>query len=299
MAPEMVSDAPPKIPKKIWIMWLQGLEQAPRVVQECYESWKRLNPNWDITFLNEANLHEYVDLQPILAKQPLLEKQALSDIIRIKLLAQYGGVWIDATCYCQTPLDDWLNEVTETGFFAFYKPVKSSLLAAWFLAASQANPLIVQWKCATESYFMENPNLGRRTDVARWFKWFSINTFTTRYWFSYPIRKVFKVYHYYWFMYLFTEIIRRDRQSRQIWEQTPKVRVAIPERLYKFGLLSPLNQGLKDEIDRKVSPIYKLSWKYEIKDCKQDCVLDYILSLSQKEVVGETALTDGVETQSV
>lgn len=265
-------------------MWLQGLERAPRVVKECYQTWKTLNPDWEIVFLDETNLHEYVDLTSVLTKQPLMEKAALSDIIRIKLLAQYGGVWVDSTCYCQKPLDDWLGDVARSGFFAFYKPVESSLVAVWFLAASRENPLIAKWAEMTEAYVLRNPNLGRRAKTARWFKWFSTNTSTTRYYFSYPLRRIFKIYPYYWFMFLFAEVVRKDPESRRVWERTPKLQPLNPGRLHKDGLLKPLTAQIKAEIDNKETPIYKLTWRYNAQDYAESCVLDYILNSEYRDV---------------
>ncbi len=279
----MVARIPEEIPRKIWIMWLQGLEQAPRVVKECYKTWEALNPGWDIVFLDETNFHEYVDLTPVLAKQPLMEKAALSDIIRIKLLAEYGGVWVDATCYCQTPLDDWLGDVTQSGFFAFYKPVESSLVAVWFLVASRGNALIAKWAEMTEAYVLKNPNLGRRVKTARWFKWFATNTSTTRHYFSYPVKRIFKVYPYYWFMFLFAEVIRKDPQSRQVWARTPKLSPPNPGQLYHDKLLAPITKPVKNEIDNKETPIYKLTWRYDAKDYVDGCVLEYILSSDHRD----------------
>lgn len=278
----MVSNISDKIPRKIWIMWLQGLEQAPRVVKECYKTWEDLNPGWEIVLLDETNVHQYVDVKPILAKQRFMEKAAIADIIRAKLLAQYGGVWIDATCHCQIPLDSWLEEVTRSGFFAFYKPVRESLVAIWFLAVSENNHLMAKWAEAAEAYVLSSPDLSQRPKTRRWFKWFSTNTSTTRYWFSYPIRRVFKVYPYYWLMYLFAEVVRKDSQSREIWEQTPKLRPPNPGQLHKDKLLTPLTKELKDEIDSKRAPLYKLSWRYNPKNYSEGCVLEYILTSSHQ-----------------
>ena len=249
------------VPKKIWMMWLQGLEQAPHLVKECYKSWKTLNPEWEVIFLDETNFRQYADVEPVLAKQKNLQRQAIADLIRAKLLAQYGGVWIDATCYCQVPLDDWLNDYTRSGFFAFRNPEKGRLLAIWFLASSQNNHLTTRWAETIDTYLLQHPQLARRSKVARYLKWFNTNTYTTRYWFSYPVKRMLKIYPYHWPSYLFTELIRSDPQSRRIWGQTRKFDADIPLKLYRSGLLAPLTEQLKEEIDSKRVPMYKLTWK--------------------------------------
>ena len=50
------------IPRKLWILWYQGLSDAPLVVKICVESWINKNPGWDVTILNNTNLNKYITL---------------------------------------------------------------------------------------------------------------------------------------------------------------------------------------------------------------------------------------------
>ena len=247
-------------------------------MRRCYESWGVLNPDWEITLLDQTNLTEFMDLTPITAKQPLMEKAALSDIIRANLLAQHGGVWVDATCYCRAPLDSWLPSVTKSGFFAFSRPVKQSLVAVWFMAVSQGNPLMESWAQQAESYVLNNPGLAQRPKTRRWFKWFDRNVSTTRYWFAYPLRRVFRVYPYYWFMYLLAKVVREDPASRMVWQQVPKIEPPNPGRLHKNQLLTPVTEKLKEEIEDGDAPVYKLTWRYDPLKYSEASVLAYILA---------------------
>lgn len=274
-----------QIPRTIWILWLQGLKNAPRVVTECYASWRRLNPDWEIVFLDDSNLHEYVDLNDVRAKQPLMELPALSDIIRIKLLEKYGGVWVDATCFCRRPLDTWLEEATPSGFFLFTKPVPQSLVAVWFIAARKDNHLIKAWAKAAEQYILESPNLARRVKIARWFKWFSNNVTVTRYYFSFPVRRIFKFYHYYWFMYLFAEVIRKDRRAREIWNAMPKRPVPNPPGFHQTTFLNALTENMKSAIDSKELPMLKLSRHHKGESLQKGSILYYVYSLNNEPII--------------
>jgi hypothetical protein len=72
------------IKKTIYILWLQGFINAPRIVRMCLNSWIRYNPDWTVVKLDKTNLEKYVDLsnyrQEVLAN---ITNAALSDIIRI------------------------------------------------------------------------------------------------------------------------------------------------------------------------------------------------------------------------
>ena len=82
------------IPKTVWIMWQQGFANAPKLVQKCLESWRLHNPNWQIVLLDEQSIRQYVNLNEIIGKnQEKITVQAISNLVRINILAKLGGVW--------------------------------------------------------------------------------------------------------------------------------------------------------------------------------------------------------------
>ncbi|RDJ93388.1 DUF2847 family protein, partial [Lacticaseibacillus rhamnosus] len=99
-----------RIPRRIWFLWLQGLDEAPPVVRMCYESWRQQNPGWELIFLTAENVGDWVDFQPSSPRLSHLSRNHLSDLIRIALLSKYGGVWVDSTCLCVQDLDRWLEK---------------------------------------------------------------------------------------------------------------------------------------------------------------------------------------------
>lgn len=107
---------PPIIPKIIWIYWHSSLEVAPDVVQLSVKSWRDFNPGWTVNFITSDTVNEHVT---IYSPDTPRKIQWHADVIRVALLSKYGGVWADATSLCLKPLDDWLPQLLETGFFAF------------------------------------------------------------------------------------------------------------------------------------------------------------------------------------
>ena len=136
------------IPKIIWMYWEQGWNSAPKLVQQCRESWDNSNQDWEVRCLDKDTVLDYFDLEawmpgaelkpqwlvPVkkwwhkslhsteLVKTKRLRIQFRSDIIRVNLLETYGGVWADATLFCRQPLDDWIAPYIKQGFFAFSNP---------------------------------------------------------------------------------------------------------------------------------------------------------------------------------
>ena len=92
----------------IWMMWYQGIENAPPIVLSCIQSVIDNRGKHPIFLISKYNLKKYIKLP-----QYIIEKfnnntfsiTHLSDIVRFGLLEKYGGYWIDATYLVTTPLE--------------------------------------------------------------------------------------------------------------------------------------------------------------------------------------------------
>lgn len=279
--------SPHEVPRIIWMMWLQGFDNAPHAVKECHNSWVAHNPGWQVILLDEHNFRDYVDVEDVLASDNNMQIQARADVIRINLLAEYGGVWADATCFCRKPLESWIDEYTKSGFFAFYKPSKIKLMDNWFMA-SHRDCYLTQKVCdESNAYWLSNTGLTRRkaTLLSRVLEGLcSRSTATTKHWFSFPVRKLTRSYPYAWFQFLFTKLVSEDARFGDIWEQTPKLSADLPHRLLRLGIISPLTQTAKEEIDSLVSPLYKLNWRYDPSKYTRDCTLYYLFNTEARQL---------------
>ena len=45
--------------KTIWLLWLQGWDNAPWLVKEVAKSWQLNNPDWKIRLLTNQNIKFY------------------------------------------------------------------------------------------------------------------------------------------------------------------------------------------------------------------------------------------------
>lgn len=104
---------------------MQGWDKAPYVPRECRLSWEAKNPSWTVIALSKNNIHNYVPAHEI-PKDASIQTQ--SDVIRLYLLANYGGVWADATCLCLRPLDSWMHM---SGGFWMYRGWRWDVSKSW------------------------------------------------------------------------------------------------------------------------------------------------------------------------
>lgn len=179
--------------KNIFLLWLQGWEKAPWLQKKVLKSWQQNNQDWNVNLIDLRNLKDFVDdVGYIYDKTKKISFQATSDIIRLSLLKNHGGVWADSTLLCMQPLDHWSFEaVKESGIWMYHghgAGLNSDLgPASWFILSEKNGYLIKKWKSACD-FFWEK------------------NDFTN---------------NYFWMDSLFKNLIQENKKFKRIWLKTP------------------------------------------------------------------------------
>lgn len=102
------------IPKIIHYVWVGGKEK-PDIVKNCIASWKKYMPDYEIKEWNESNYDinkfEY-------SKEAYKQKMwgFVGDSIRIDVLYQYGGIYLDTDVEVYKTFDDLLDNKFFIGF---------------------------------------------------------------------------------------------------------------------------------------------------------------------------------------
>jgi hypothetical protein len=225
----------------IWIAWLQGWSQAPFLVRQCLASWQLLNPGWQVRVLDLSQIRLYLDLPSLQHKS--ITAASFSDIARIALLHEFGGVWVDATVLCRKPLDEWLHPLMETGFFAFHRPGPDRPLSSWLLAANApGHSIIAEWYEATCSYWRNRSSS----------------------------------HDYFWFHHLFDDLCQSSGAFRQMWDRVPKISADGPHRAQELGLDCGEDQAL-EQIRAEASPVLKLTHRHDPALLERDCLLSWLI----------------------
>jgi hypothetical protein len=99
------------IPRKIWQTYRD--KQLPRPAAEVRESWLRLNPNYEYTFMDDAEIEEYVitacdpEMYEFFKALPIGVMKA--DLWRYLIVADRGGIYTDIDTLCYLPIDYWIT----------------------------------------------------------------------------------------------------------------------------------------------------------------------------------------------
>lgn len=135
-----------RVPKVIWMFWNDN--ELPELVFYCLENIRKLHPDFEVNILNSKNINNYIDINfdELSEKMPLAN---ISDLIRLKLLSRYGGVWMDASIILEQPLDEFflLNGYDLIGYYNVFQTVSGNVpvMESWLLAAPKNSKFILSW----------------------------------------------------------------------------------------------------------------------------------------------------------
>lgn len=160
-------------PKKIWFCWLQGMKQAPPVVQACYASlyrnlvqeFKGTSEGYEIVVIEEKNWLEYITLPDYIIRRREMNQippAHFSDLLRLELLIKYGGTWIDSTVLCTgevcdgMPLTAYLD--ADLFMFQYTRPGSSEWggIGNWFISACSNNEVLTVLRDMLYAYWREH-----------------------------------------------------------------------------------------------------------------------------------------------
>lgn len=145
----------------VWWCWFQGEENAPHIVKACLESIRRNMPDKKIIVITEANMWNYISLPDYIKEKynkGIISRTHLSDLLRLELLINYGGIWIDSTVLC-TKTPEYAFNIPLFAFKTNEKNDPATAAQNWFLSAEKNNPVLLLTRDLLFKYWKENNSL--------------------------------------------------------------------------------------------------------------------------------------------
>lgn len=154
-------NADSKIENIIWMIWWQGItEDTPKTIVKNIERVQKLHPNWKVNVITKYNYNEFVDLPDHMEsciKKGVFSMTHISDYMRVALLENYGGIYLDCNFFL-------LKDLEFIRTYSFYT-IKHGRVSKWhvskglwttgFLAAGKNNLLFSFAKKMYEAFFFE------------------------------------------------------------------------------------------------------------------------------------------------
>ncbi|MCY7209836.1 capsular polysaccharide synthesis protein [Streptococcus sp. IsoGale021] len=151
-----------KSTNKVWVMWLQGIDNAPEIVKVCYNSLVNNLKDREVILLTEDNYSNYVTFPDYIQTKidkGLIGKAHMSDLLRLELLENYGGTWIDATVLVS---DKHIPDFIFDSDFFMYQKLKPALdgnplsVSNWLITSTTSNPILMMTKELLYEYWKKH-----------------------------------------------------------------------------------------------------------------------------------------------
>ena len=150
---------------KVWICWFQGIEKAPELVRRCVQSIRDNMPDKDIVIITEENIAEYVQFPDYIWekwKTGRITHTHMTDLLRLELLINHGGMWLDATVFCTDRNIPEFYFDSELFFYQSLKPGrdgKSSYISSWLMSAKTNNKVLMATRHLCYEYWKNHNEL--------------------------------------------------------------------------------------------------------------------------------------------
>ncbi len=152
------------IPKVIHYCWF-GRGEKSRLIKKCIRSWKKYCPDYEIIEWNEDNF----DINSTTWTREAYEAKKwafVSDYVRLWVLYNYGGIYLDTDMEVKRPIDEFLR------FEAFTGVENSTSITSAILGAQKNCPIIEKWLSYynDKNYVVDgnpilDPNVNFMTDM--------------------------------------------------------------------------------------------------------------------------------------
>ena len=212
----------------IWTCWLQGLENAPKLVQKCVASMRQYANGYEVIVIDKNNVSNFVHVPEYIHEKyakGIIPHAHYSDLIRLLLLQKHGGVWIDSTILLTGILP---NYITDAELFVFRGDrVGQTFIYNPFLAAQPNHPIINSLLNLLLAYWKNENKLV-----------------------SYSIFHLF-----------FTMAVEANDENRALWEQVP-----FSYGSQMFYLQPQLGKPYSEQayqLATQLSSIHKLTYKFD------------------------------------
>lgn len=147
---EFTDPVKPQGREKVFTLWLQGEENAPELIKNCFKRMREFCPDCDLIILDTDTLTHYTDLPFYIWEKYKAGKMSMaqfSDICRLDLLYRYGGYWIDSTCFLTGFIPSYIKDAD---FFAYMAGSKVKwnygYIQSCFLRAVKGSNIVSAWR---------------------------------------------------------------------------------------------------------------------------------------------------------
>jgi len=104
----------------VWFLWWQGIDYMPPIVHICYQTLLKFSNGHSVNLITKDNYMNYTEIPEFIIRKVNKNQISithLSDIMRLCLLYDHGGLWVDSTVLLSMPLSNLPVICAHLGFW--------------------------------------------------------------------------------------------------------------------------------------------------------------------------------------
>lgn len=232
-----VSDSYVDVPSKnIWSCWFQGMDKAPDIVQSCYNTIKDNFDGYEKILITKDNLEFYTDIDPIVMqkwKDGIISNTAFSNIVRLELLINHGGLWLDSTIFCTDMVIPEFISKSPLFVYSNWKWISGDVrpISNWLMSACKDHVMLKVVRDLLVQYWHEKNEL-----------------------------QTYFIFHMFFQMVI--------ESFPEVWKQTPKIS-NLPPHMMQFELQGAYTAKRFEQL-KTMSMFHKLTYKLPEKTITDD-----------------------------
>lgn len=207
---------------------MQGEENAPAISKVCLKSLKFFYPDYKINVVSLRNISDYVSFpQHIVEKfnAGKISPTHFSDLLRLELLINYGGIWADSCVFCTGRENNYLKEPLFI-FQGIWKNQPAHLGSNWFIVSEKNNPILQTTRDLLYQYWQDHDSVNQPG--------------------------------FYFIFHCAFHLAAEKYQSE--FDKMPRF-PNTPPHILQFEFFKPYNETRFEQI-KQMSHFHKLTWKY-------------------------------------
>jgi hypothetical protein len=227
----------------IWLIWWQGEENMPPIVKTCFTTLKYYSNGHNVNLVTKHNYQNYVTLPDYIikkAKKKIISVTHLADVLRLCLLYEYGGLWLDSTVLLTKPLQPLPEICSRLGFWT--PKDDGNILEACFGAR---NWIVREDKWLTFCFYLSKHNIMAEFVRTMFFSYIKSNSIFI---------------DYFLFDYFISIAYDTFPEIRTMINSVPDNNPKVHEIYHRLNLNYEYNKSLFDDISSNTF-FHKLNWK--------------------------------------
>lgn len=249
---ETIKNSPEKTKEKnVFLYWNTGWAEAPIIIKAVKKQVEKIFFDCNIIFLDDQNYLNYLDKENTIFPKNIdkLKKNSIahwSDWLRLNILQQHGGLWIDATAFPTEKIRETIDFINNSEAKVWtQRAIGLKQISNWLIYTNEKNNYSISLMLAAINLWLENHE-------------FFIEYFH---------------FHTYWYF-----LCQIDQEFKTQWEKAPNLNSAPTFQLWKKAK----EVITIDEFNLLFNKTYihKLNASYKHNDIENNTVADYLIRKS-------------------